>query len=216
MHATLVERLSLAALGCAILAAAAPAADAQGHLRWQVEASVDATGGSTASRGTADGPRPFTISQRETVRYSIGVSRLARLGPNTSLRLGLSLSNKGFTERTETVDGTTDVHIDLLYLGAPLAVGHNLVNTREGLLPFAEVGLVPELLVRDDESAHFDPRLTEVGISWLLGFGAKYNLGDGRALTLGPEVRFAARGYSRTGPGEFHPQTIGLKLGVQF
>ncbi|HEX2080464.1 MAG TPA: outer membrane beta-barrel protein [Longimicrobium sp.] len=216
MPANLVGRLSLAALAFAFVPAAAPAADAQAQPRWQVEASLDATGPNSYSGLVADGERPFTIKQREAVRYSVGASRLARLGPRASLRLGLSLSNKGFTERTEAVDGTTDVHVDLLYLGAPIALGYNQVNPRKGLLPFAEAGLVPELLVRDDESAHFDPKLTDVGISWLLGFGAKYNLGDGRAVTLGPEIRFAARGYSRTGPGEFRPQTVGLKLGIQF
>jgi hypothetical protein len=107
--------------------------------------------------------------------------------------------------------------VEFLYLGAPLAVGYNLVNPRPGLKPFVEAGVVPELLLRQDESTfRFD--LRETGISYLVGFGVKYNLEDGRALVLGPEARFAAHEYSRPTPGtlEFRPMTIGLKLGVQF
>lgn len=215
MPAKLVRGLSLATLGLALLAAA-PAAHAQAQPRWQVEASLDHTGPNTYSSEIADGPAGFQRSQREAVRYSVGASRLARIGPRTSLRLGLSFSNKGFVERTETATETRVIHVDLLYVGAPVTLGYNLVNARKGLLPFAEAGVVPELLVRDDESAHFDPVLKDVGISYLFSFGAKYNLGEGRALTLGPEVRLAAGGYSSTGPGEFRPQTVGLKLGIQF
>ncbi|HEU0298900.1 MAG TPA: outer membrane beta-barrel protein [Longimicrobium sp.] len=216
MPANLVRGLSLATLGFALLAAAAPAAHAQAHPRWQVEASLDATGPNSYSSSIADGEVTFKRSQLEAVRYSVGASRLARIGPRTSLRLGLSFSNKGFRERTETPTETTEIHVDLLYVGAPITLGYNLVNPRKGLLPYAEAGVVPELLVRDDESAHFDPILKDVGISYLFSFGAKYNLGDGRALTLGPEVRLSAAGYSPTGPGEFRPETVGLKLGIQF
>jgi hypothetical protein len=215
MPAPLVRHVPLAALALAILAAA-PAAHAQAQPRWQLDASLDHTGPSSYTSVIADGPSSFQRSQHEVVRYSVGASRLARLGPRTSLRLGLSLSNKGFGERTETQDQTTETHVDLLYLGAPITLGYNLVNPRKGLLPYAEAGVVPELLLRDDESAHFDPVLRDVGISYLFSFGAKYNLGEGRALTLGPEVRLAAHGYSPTGPGEFRPQTVGLKLGIQF
>jgi hypothetical protein len=107
--------------------------------------------------------------------------------------------------------------VEFLYLGAPLTVGYNLVNPRRGLKPFVEAGVVPELLLRQDESTfRFDLRKT--GLSYLVGFGVKYNLKDGRALVLGPEARFAAHEYSRPTPGtlEFRPMTIGLKLGVQF
>jgi opacity protein-like surface antigen len=204
------------------IAAAAPAAHAQPYARYQVEVSLDQTGSefmhSSMALGSAGGGQ---FSQREAVRYSMAASRLTRVAPRTSLRFGLSLANKGFSERstTSTATGTrtSERHVDFLYLGAPLTVGYNLVNPRRGMKPFAEAGVVPELLLRQDES-RFDFDLRKTGLSYLVNVGVKYNLEDGRALMLAPELRYAAREYSRPTPGtlEFRPITIGLKLGVQF
>jgi hypothetical protein len=215
MPANLVGTLSLTALGFAILAAA-PAAHAQEQPRWQIEASLDATGANNGYSLSGHGENiDIRYTTHGALRFSLGASRLAPLGPRTSLRLGLSASDKGFRERRRINGETSQVHVDLLYLGAPLALGYNLVNTRRGLLPFAEVGVVPELLVRDDDSAYFDSDLERWGVSYLVSVGAKYNLDDGRALTIGPEFRHAAGGYSPR-PGEFRPTTVGLKLGIQF
>lgn len=217
-----VRRSHAAVLALLALAAAAPAAHAQPYSRYQVEVSLDQTGSefmhASLALRTAGGS---DVSQQEAVRYSVGASRLARVAPRTSLRFGLSLANKGFTERSTTfsADGrqTSENHVDLLYLGAPLTLGYNLVNPRPGLLPVAEVGVVPELLVRQDAS-ELDFDLRETGLSYLFNVGVKYNLEDGRALVLAPELRYAAREYSRSTPGtlEFRPITVALKLGVQF
>lgn len=203
----------------ALLAFAAAPLATPAHAQWQVEASVDQTGSSSMHGVIADGPSSSSqLSQLEAVRYSVGASRLMRVAPRTSLRFGLSLANKGFTERHEQ-SGTDafDREVDLLYLGAPLALGYNLVSTRPGLRPVAEVGILPELLVREEDSA-FDFDLRRTGISYLVNVGVKYTLESGRALVLAPEARFAALEYSDGGPGsrEFRPITVGLKLGVQF
>ena len=176
---TIVSRRAyLAVLGLALLAAATPA-----HGQYQVEVSMDHTGAASMSGIIADGPGGgFQASQKEAVRYSVGASRLNRIAPRTSLRIGLLLSNKGFTERVTTPEGTSNREVDFLYLGAPITLGYNLVNTRRGLQPFAEVGVLPEVLTRDDDgSEYFDPDMKGVGISYLLSVGLKYNLGDGRA-----------------------------------
>lgn len=205
-----------AVLALLALAAALPA---PGHAQWQVEASLDHTGSSSMHGIIADGPTSSSeLSQLEAVRYSVGASRLARIAPRTSLRFGLSLANKGFTERLRTSGADVfDREVDLLYLGAPIALGYNLVSTSPGLKPVAEVGIVPELLVREEDSA-FDFDLRRTGISYLVNVGVKYNLESGRALVLAPEARFAAQEYSGGGPGslEFRPVTVGIKLGVQF
>jgi hypothetical protein len=202
-----------------VVLATVPLAHTQAHAQWQVEVSLDQTGSSSMHGVIAELPAGATeLSQVEAIRYSVGASRLARIAPRTSFRFGLSLSNKGYTERySETGSETSDREVDLLYLGAPLTVGYNLVSTSPGLKPFAEVGIVPELLVREDESA-FDFDLRRTGISYLVNLGVKYNLESGRALVLAPEARFAAREYSGGGPGsmEFRPVTVGIKLGVQF
>jgi hypothetical protein len=200
------------------LAAMAPAAHAQQAPRWQVEASLDATGPNSYTSIIGDGPGGgFTFKQSEAVRYTVGAGRLVRVAPRTSLRLGLSLSNKGFTEKTETATGTTVNHVDLLYLGAPLTLGYNLVNGSRGLRPFAEAGIVPELLLREDESVQ-GLDLLDTGLSYLVSVGVKYNLGNGRALVLAPEIRRGKRGYTRDTPGmvHFEPETWAIKLGVQF
>lgn len=205
-------------LGLLALAAAAPAARAQSQPGFQVEASLDHTGSSSMHSVIADGTDGgFQLSQREAVRYSVGASRLARLAPRASLRFGVSLANKGFTERFTSNARTSERHVDLIYLGAPLALGYNLVNSRRGLVPFAEAGVVPELLLRRDES-EFQYDFRDVGVSYLLNLGVKYNFANGRALLLAPEARIAAREYSRDTPGglEYRPTTVGLKLGVQF
>ena len=46
----------------------------------------------------------------------------------------------------------------------------------------------------------------------------KYNLGDGRAVMLAPELRYAAWDYSHRNPAtvDFRPITTSLKLGFQF
>lgn len=220
---TLVGRRSHAAvLALLALAAAAPAVHAQPYSRYQVEVSLDQTGSEFMHSQIADGPAGAAQrSQREAVRYSVAASRLARVAPRTSFRFGLSLANKGFTERSTTFSAageeTSENHVDFLYLGAPLTLGYNLVNPRPGVTPFVEAGVVPELLVRQDEGA-FDFDLRRTGLSYLVNFGVKYNLEDGRALVLAPELRYAAREYSRSTPGtlDFRPITIGLKLGVQF
>ena len=218
----LVVRRSHAVVLALLALAAAPAAHAQPYSRYQVEVSLDQTGSEFMHSVIADGPAGGAQrSQREAVRYSVAASRLARVAPRTSFRFGLSLANKGFTERSTTSSATgtqtSEHHVDFLYLGAPLTVGYNLVNPRRGLKPFVEAGVVPELLLRQDESTfRFD--LREAGLSYLVGFGVKYNLEDGRALVLAPEARIAAHEYSRSTPGtlEFRPITIGLKFGVQF
>jgi hypothetical protein len=157
----------------------------------------------------------------ETVRYSVGASRLTQVAPRVSVRFGLSLANKGFAERsrTTTADGTrtSERQVDFLYLGAPITLGYNLVNRHPGLVPFVEAGVVPELLVRRDESA-FQYDLRDTGLSYLGSFGVKYNLESGRALVLAPELRIAAREYSNNTPGtlEYRPVSVGIKLGVQF
>lgn len=205
-------------LGLVVLAAAAPAAGAQSHPRWQVEASLDHTGSEfmhSVFAETATGGAE--LSQMETVRYSVGASRLARLAGQVNLRIGLSLSNKGFTEESTRGGETSERHVDLLYLGAPITLGYNLANGSRGIRPFVEAGIVPELLLRQDESA-FEMDLRRTGVSYLASVGAKYNLGDGRAIVLAPEIRIGARKYSRDTPGtvEYRPITTGIKLGVQF
>jgi opacity protein-like surface antigen len=222
MPTLVVGRSHAAVFALLALAVAAPAAHAQPYSRYQVEVSLDQTGSEFMHSVIADGPAGgASRSQREAVRYSVAASRLARVAPRTSFRFGLSLANKGFTERSTTSSATgtqtSENHVDFLYLGAPLTVGYNLVNPRKGVKPFVEAGVVPELLVRQDEST-FDFDLRRTGISYLVGFGVKYNLEDGRALVLAPEVRVAAHEYSRSTPGtlDFRPITIGLKFGVQF
>jgi hypothetical protein len=209
-------------MGMLVLAAAAPAAQAQSHPRWQLEASVDQTGATSMHGVIADGPTStYESSQIEAVRYSVGASGLARLTERGSLRLGLSLSNKGFTERSSTSSAagteTSERHVDLLYLGAPLTLGYNLVNPRPGIVPVAEAGVVAEVLLREDESL-FDYDLRKTGVSYLVNAGVKYTMASGRALVLAPELRIAAHPYSRETPGgaEFRPVTVGLKLGFQF
>lgn len=223
MPTLLARRSQAAVLALLALAAAAPAAHAQPYSKFQVEVSLDQTGSefmhSRYALGASGAGGEF--SQREAVRYSVGASRLVRVAPRTSARFGLSLANKGFTERSTTLSATgsrtSENHVDLLYLGAPLTLGYNLVNPRPGLTPFVEAGVVPELLVRQDAS-ELDFDLRRTGLSYLVNVGVKYNLEDGRALLLAPELRYAAREYSRPTPGtlDFRPITIGLKLGVQF
>jgi opacity protein-like surface antigen len=222
MPTLVVRRSHAAVLALLALVAAAPAAHAQPYSRYQVEVSLDQTGSqfmhSSMALATGSGGQ---VSQQEAVRYSVGASRLVRVVPRTSFRFGLSLANKGFTERSSTYSAagshTSENHVDLLYLGAPLTAGYNLVNPRAGVKPFVEAGVVPELLVRQDAS-ELDFDLRRTGLSYLVNFGVKYNLEDGRALVLAPELRYAAWDYSRPTPGtlEFRPITIGLKLGVQF
>ena len=202
----------------ALVALAAPAARAQWQPRFQVEASLDHTGSASMVSAIAETPvGGFERRQQETVRYSVGASALARIAPRTSLRLGLSLASRGFAERTTEDGRTRNDEVDFVYLGAPLTLGYNLVSASRGLRPFVEAGVVPELLVRQDESA-FDYDLRSVGLSYLVGFGVKYNLEGGRALVLAPEVRIAARDYSHDTPGtlEFRPISTGIKLGFQF
>lgn len=218
MHAPAFVRTRAAVLGLFALAAAAPAARAQSFPLFQVEASLDHTGSEFMSSIIAEGPSGgFELDQVEAVRYSVGASALARIAPRTSVRFGLSLSNKGFTERTTTGGETSRREVDLLYLGAPLTLGYNLINPRRGLKPFAEVGIVPELLVRQDES-RFGLDLRDTGLSYLFNIGVKYNLGDDRAVILAPELRYAAGEYSRDNPQttDFRPITTGLKVGFQF
>ncbi|WP_420128659.1 hypothetical protein [Longimicrobium sp.] len=220
---TLVSgRWRAAVMGVLLLAAAAPTAQAQSHPRWQVEASLDHTGSSSMFSVIADGPSAtFDVRQKETVRYAMGVSRLAPLTPRSALRVGLSLSNKGFAEQTTlsnaTSTRTAERQVDLLYLGAPITLGYNLVNPRRGIVPVAEAGVVAVVLLREDESA-FDYDLRRTGLSYLINAGARYTLADGRALVLTPELRVAARAYSRQTPGslEFRPVTVALKLGFHF
>lgn len=210
-------------MGLLVLAAAAPAAQAQLHPRWQVEASLDHTGASSMFSTAPDGGpgRRFDASQVEAVRYTVGASALARLAPRASLRFGLSLSNKGFTERSsvssEAGIETSERQVDLLYLGAPLTLGYNLVNPRRGLVPVAEAGVIAEKLLREDESV-FNYDLRGTGLSYLVNAGVKYTRADGRALVLVPELRIAASPYSREIPSglKFRPVTVGLKLGLQF
>lgn len=222
MHPVAFVRTRAAVLGLFALAAVAPAAQSQQQPRFQVEVSLDHTGSEFMHGVIADGPAGSAqLSQREAVRYSVGASGLARLAPRTSLRLGLLLSNKGFTERfTSSGDAgtrTTEHHVDLLYLGAPITLGYNVINPRPGLKPFAEAGVLPELLVRQDES-QFGLDLRDTGLSYLFNVGVKYNLGDGRAVMLAPELRYAAGEYSRKNPAtvDFRPITTSLKLGFQF
>ena len=75
-------------------------------------------------------------------------------------------------------------------------------------MPVAEAGVLAEVLLREDESA-FDYDLRRTGLSYLINAGAKYKLPDGRALVLTPELRVAARAYSRQTAGslEFRPIT---------
>lgn len=205
-----------------LMLAVAPAAHGQSHVRWQVEASVDQTGATSMHDVIADGPTStYESSQLEAVRYSVGASALARVATHGSLRLGLSLSNKGFTERLTTSSSagnqTSERNVDLLYLGAPLTLGYNLASARRGIVPVAEAGVVAEVLLREDESL-FDYDLRKTGLSYLLNAGVKYTTAGGRALVLAPELRIAAQPYSRETPAgrEFRPVTVGLKLGVQF
>jgi hypothetical protein len=218
MPTPLSARLLPSALALLVLAAA-PAVQAQAQPRWQVEVSLDQTGSQSMHGVIADGPAGGSeLSQVEAVRYSVGASRLARVAARTSLRFGLLLANKGYTERhSENGGDPSNRHVDLLYLGAPITVGYNLVNPHRGLAPFVEAGVVPELLLREDESA-FDFDLRRTGLSYLVNLGVKYNLESGRALVLAPEARFAARECSGGAPGsrEFRPITVGIKLGVQF
>jgi hypothetical protein len=207
-------------MGMLMLAAAAPAAQAQSNVRWQVEASLDQTGATSMHGVIADGPTSSSGAwQQEAVRYSVGASALARVAPHGSLRLGLSLSNKGFTERlttsSPTGDQTSERNVDLLYLGAPLTLGYNLASARRGIVPVAEAGVVAEVLLREDESL-FDYDLRKTGLSYLFNAGVKYTTASGRALVLAPELRIAAQPYSRETPSglEFRPVTVGLKLGV--
>lgn len=214
-----VGRARAVVLALVALAAAAPVAHGQSYPHWQVEASLDHTGSSSMSTVFAEGPAGgFQISQQEAVRYSVGASRLVRVLPRTSLRLGLSLANRGFAERTTTPTETSTREVDLLYLGAPITLGYNLVNASRGLRPVIEAGVVPELLVREDASDFVEYDLRDTGISYLVSMGFKYNMEGGRAVLLAPEARFAAGDYSRPGPGrlDYHPMTVGLKLGVQF
>jgi opacity protein-like surface antigen len=223
MPTLLVRRSHAAALALLAAAAAAPAAHAQPYSRYQVEVSLDQTGSESMHSKFALGTPGAggDLSQREAVRYSVAASRLMRVTPRTSFRFGLSLANKGFTERSTTYSATgsqtSENQVDLLYLGAPLTLGYNLVNPHPGVKPFVEAGVVPELLVRQD-ATELDFDLRKTGLSYLVNFGVKYNLEDGRALMLAPELRYAAHNYSRPTPGtfEFRPISIGLKLGVQF
>lgn len=210
-------------MGMMALAATAPAAQAQSHARFQVEASLDHTGSASMSSVIAEGGAGAAeLRQKEVVRYSVGASALARVAPRTSVRLGLSLANRGFAEQSVNWGGTGETRenqVEFLYLGVPLALGFNLVNPRPGLHPFAEAGIVPELLVRADEST-FNVNLRDVGLSYLVNAGLKYNLEGGRAIILAPEARFAASNYSRRATDynsiEFRPMSVGIKLGVQF
>lgn len=220
-------------LGLLVLALAAPAAHAQQHSRWQVEVSLGRTGPDSLYTLVLDGPAGgHEVSQRQSIGYSIAATRLAGVAPRTSLRFGLSLANKGYAERSimltaaPRTPGTPSYYtggpvtrrrVDVVYLGAPLTLGYNLVNARRGVLPFVEAGVAPELLVwRDRGELEFD--LRGAGLSYLLSLGLKYNLRDGRALVLAPEARLPATEYSRSAAGEleYQPATIGIKLGVQF
>jgi hypothetical protein len=219
-------------MGLLVLAAAAPAA-AQSHPRWQVEASLDQTGSHSMYAVIADRPTGgYEVSQTESVGWSVAATRLASIAPHTSLRFGLSLANKGYDERSVVLIGaprtpglpayftdeaTNRRRIDVVYLGAPLALGYNLVNPRRGLKPFIEAGVVPELLVRQEKGA-LDFDLSGTGLSYLVNLGVKYNLGDGRAVVLAPEARIAAWEYSTGAPGErqYRPTSVGIKLGLQF
>lgn len=218
MSILLVGRVRVVVLGLAALAVA-PAAQGQSYPGWQVEASLDHTGPGTVTGIIAETPTGgYQVNQTETVRYSVGASRLVWVLPRTSVRVGLSLANRGFSERTSTPTETSTREVDLLYLGAPITLGYNLVNASRGVRPVIEAGVVPELLVREDVGGIAQYDLRDTGISWLVSMGLKYNTGNGRAVLLAPEARIAARDYSRPGPGmsDYHPVTVGLKLGVQF
>lgn len=219
MPALLVGSVRVVGLALAALAVAAPAARGQSYAGWQVEASLDHTSNSTVIAEIAESPNgAVEARQLEVVRYSVGASRLVRVLPGTSLRFGLSLANRGFAERTTTLSETSTREVDLLYLGAPITLGYNMVNASRGLHPVVEAGVVPELLLREDESELAEYDLSQTGISWLVSAGVKYNLKGGRALLLAPEARFAARDYSRPTPQtlDYRPITVGLRLGVQF
>lgn len=232
MPTLVIGRSRAVVMGLAVLAAAAPAAQAQVHPQYQVEASLDQTGSHSMYMEIKDLPTGgHEVSQVESVGWSVAATRLARIAPRTSLRLGLSLANKGYEERALILTAASQApgspsystaeetrrRIDLVYLGAPITLGYNLVNPRRGLKPIVEAGVVPELLVRREEGA-LDFDLRETGLSWLVNVGVKYNLGNGRAVVLAPEARIAAWGYSTGGPNkrEYRPATVGMKLGVQF
>ncbi|HEX2080459.1 MAG TPA: hypothetical protein VHG08_22340 [Longimicrobium sp.] len=120
----------LAVLGLTLLATAAPAVHAQARPKIQVEVSRDYTGGQTGYSAIAVGS--FETHTDGAVRHSAGASLLAPIAPRTSLRIGLLLSSKGFTERANIDNVITRRKVDFLYLGAPIALGYNLVNTRRG------------------------------------------------------------------------------------
>ena len=206
-------------LGLALAAAPALHAQAQSEARprFQVDFSVDHTGSASMYSVIADGPTSFSRSQQEDVNVSGGISGLIPLGGRASLRVGLSLADKGIVERTESMGETTTHDVGIVYLGAPIAVGYNLVNPRRGFVPFLEAGVLPELLL-SEEASEFEYDLRSSGVSYLVSFGVKYNFGAGRALVIAPELRHHLTEYSRVGPGtyEFSPSVVGLKLGFQF
>ncbi|HYR10391.1 MAG TPA: outer membrane beta-barrel protein [Longimicrobium sp.] len=214
-------RMHAAAASLVLLASAAPAASGQSHPQYQVEASLHQTGSRSMYSEIAHGPlSSVDLRQVESVSWSASATRLVPVQRRTSLRLGLSVVNKGWAEqvtRTGVEGGTVRRHRDIVYLGAPLTLGYNLVTPRRGVMPFVEAGISPELLMWMDDG-EFDLDLRGTGLSYLVSFGVKYGLKDGRAVVLAPEGRFAAVRYSRGEPGEmeYHPITVGIKLGVQF
>jgi hypothetical protein len=208
--------------GLIVLAAAAPAAHGQRHPQYQVEASLHQTGSQSMYSEIAHGPlSSVDRRQVESVSWSASATRLVPIQRRTSLRLGLSVVNKGWAEQIVRTgadeSGRESRHRDIVYLGAPLTLGYNLVTPRRGVLPFIEAGISPELLMWMDDG-EFDVDLRGTGLSYLVSFGVKYGLENGRAVVLAPEGRFAAGKYSRGAPGEmeYHPITVGIKLGVQF
>ncbi len=205
-------------------------ADAQSQPKYQVEFSLDRTGAHYLFGIQILYPdREYLMAQNENVTLSLAATRLTSLAGRLSVRYGLSLADKGYQENLlhmDFVEGTFERStrdIRLLYLGAPVTLGFNLVNPRKGLKPFAEAGVSPDLLIHRERSEFLNFDLRSAGVSYLFSAGLKYNFGDGRSLVLTPEVRVAAVNYAGTGepesparPRDFRPIATGIKLGFQF
>lgn len=206
---------------------------------WQVEISYDYMmhGDPLGVQVLYADASEVIIGNNEKNSFYLAVTRLTNLKGRFSFRHGLSLSDKGYRQEYLFINPNTGVfwrwnaQQQLYYAGVPIILSYNTLTQNKRLSGFAEVGLLPEVLVAQNnlteipeaELVAYDMR--PFGLSGTVNAGLQFRMNESLTLIAGPQLRYSFFNYDKdstvgnssiTREASYRPFSIGFAVGLRF
>lgn len=207
--------------------------------KWQVEASFDymTHGDHYAVQVLYVDASEIIVANGEKNTFYLAATRLDPVIWRLAVRYGISFSDKGYLQDYLIINPNGGVFWRMqtrrqhYYVGVPLLISFNTLGQTKRLSAFAEVGLIPEILVAYNKRHEVDVAevieydFRRIALSGMVAVGLQYKMSKSLTLVGGPQVRMALIDYDTgravnpdffVNPSVHRPFSIGFAMGLRF